>query len=48
MIAVLAAKWVGDLFNHSIYDCVIGLRGYPYLHEPCEAHSGTSCRTDMV
>ncbi|CAK9051480.1 H(+)/Cl(-) exchange transporter 5 (Chloride channel protein 5) (ClC-5) (Chloride transporter ClC-5) [Durusdinium trenchii] len=36
MIAVLAAKWVGDLFNHSIYDCVIGLRGYPYLHEPCE------------
>ncbi|CAJ1422249.1 unnamed protein product [Effrenium voratum] len=34
MIAVLAAKWVGDLFNDSIYDCCIHLRGYPYLHEP--------------
>ena len=37
MISVLAAKWVGDVFNQSIYDMVIHQRGYPFLHEPGEA-----------
>ncbi|CAL1131702.1 unnamed protein product [Cladocopium goreaui] len=44
MIAVLAAKWVGDIFNHSIYECVIHLRRYPFLNEPCEiTYSARAC-----
>jgi len=34
MLAVLAAKMVGEQFTGGIYDCCIKLRGYPYLHEP--------------
>ncbi|CAE7532786.1 CLCN5 [Symbiodinium natans] len=44
MIAVLAAKWIGDQYNNSIYDCVISLRGYPYLHEPNDVtYSARAC-----
>jgi len=36
MLAILTAKFVGDLFGEGIYDAHIVLRGYPYLHEPHE------------
>jgi len=36
MLAVLTAKFVGDVFGDGIYDACIILRGYPYLHEPDE------------
>ena len=35
---------VGDLFSHGIYDCMIHLRGYPFLHEHCEVtYSARAC-----
>merc|ERR1719393_545809 len=38
MIAVLFAKWTGDLFTGGIYDCYITIRNYPFLHEPDDIH----------
>merc|ERR550514_953025 len=32
----MLAKWVGDYFTIGIYDYIIIVRGYPYLHEPDE------------
>ncbi|KAI3642083.1 hypothetical protein MP228_011638 [Amoeboaphelidium protococcarum] len=35
MIAVMTSKWVGDALNgkNSIYECIVELKGYPYLDE---------------
>jgi len=47
MLALITAKVVGDLFSEGIYDAVIVLRGYPYLHEPGEESFGTACEDIM-
>jgi len=47
MIAVLTAKFVGDSFGQGIYDRVIELRGYPYLHDPDEHGCDTRARSLM-
>jgi len=41
MLAVLTAKFVGDVFSDGIYDACIVLRGYPYLHEPDDVSFNT-------
>merc|ERR1712226_940946 len=37
MIVCMISKWTGDYFNEGIYDSLIKLRNYPFLHEPDEA-----------
>eukprot|EP00928_Gymnodinium_smaydae_P070198 TRINITY_DN5409_c2_g2_i1.p1 TRINITY_DN5409_c2_g2~~TRINITY_DN5409_c2_g2_i1.p1 ORF type:complete len:758 (+),score=165.50 TRINITY_DN5409_c2_g2_i1:67-2274(+) len=36
MVVCTLAKWVGDSFTIGIYDYIIVIRKYPYLHEPDE------------
>merc|ERR1719409_177902 len=36
MIVCMLAKWVGDYFTIGIYDYLILVRKYPFLHEPDE------------
>lgn len=36
MVVCMIAKWVGDSFTQGIYDYIITIRKYPYLHEPDE------------
>merc|ERR1712242_345334 len=36
MIVCMLAKWVGDMYTIGIYDYIIIIRGYPFLHEPDE------------
>eukprot|EP00931_Biecheleriopsis_adriatica_P078252 TRINITY_DN51707_c0_g1_i1.p1 TRINITY_DN51707_c0_g1~~TRINITY_DN51707_c0_g1_i1.p1 ORF type:complete len:738 (+),score=122.20 TRINITY_DN51707_c0_g1_i1:84-2297(+) len=36
MFACFTAKWVGDYFCPGIYDYMIMVRKYPFLHEPSE------------
>eukprot|EP00928_Gymnodinium_smaydae_P070199 TRINITY_DN5409_c2_g3_i1.p1 TRINITY_DN5409_c2_g3~~TRINITY_DN5409_c2_g3_i1.p1 ORF type:complete len:736 (+),score=128.75 TRINITY_DN5409_c2_g3_i1:93-2300(+) len=36
MVVCTLAKWVGDYFTIGIYDYIIVIRKYPYLHEPDE------------
>merc|ERR1712050_752982 len=33
MITCLVSKAVGDYWGAGIYDCMIKIRGYPFLHE---------------
>mmetsp|Transcript_3374 Transcript_3374/g.7745 ORF Transcript_3374/g.7745 Transcript_3374/m.7745 type:complete len:767 (+) Transcript_3374:64-2364(+) len=47
MLAVLTAKWVGDIFTIGIYDYVILIRKYPFLHEPDEVTYHTVARQLM-
>lgn len=47
MLVCLVAKWVGDLFNEGIYDCLIKLRQYPFLHEPDENSFGVTAQDVM-
>ena len=34
MLSVMISKWVGDFFNHSIYEVCIHNAGYPYVFSP--------------
>lgn len=36
MVVCTLAKWVGDYYTIGIYDYIIVIRNYPYLHEPDE------------
>jgi len=36
MVVCMLAKWVGDYYTIGIYDYLIIVRKYPYLHEPDE------------
>merc|ERR1719199_2360166 len=36
MVVCMLAKWVGDYFTIGIYDYIIIVRKYPFLHEPDE------------
>merc|ERR1719163_2426767 len=36
MVVCMLAKWVGDYFTIGIYDYLILVRRYPFLHEPDE------------
>jgi chloride channel 3/4/5 len=36
MVVCMLAKWVGDAFTIGIYDYIIIIRKYPFLHEPDE------------
>eukprot|EP00929_Paragymnodinium_shiwhaense_P030644 TRINITY_DN17329_c0_g1_i1.p1 TRINITY_DN17329_c0_g1~~TRINITY_DN17329_c0_g1_i1.p1 ORF type:complete len:761 (-),score=159.44 TRINITY_DN17329_c0_g1_i1:292-2574(-) len=42
MIVCMLAKWVGDYFTIGIYDYLILVRRYPFLHEPDEVTFHTS------
>lgn len=43
MLAVLAAKQVGDSLNDGIHDCYIVLKGYPFLEEELEVTFTERC-----
>eukprot|EP00929_Paragymnodinium_shiwhaense_P030513 TRINITY_DN17284_c0_g1_i2.p1 TRINITY_DN17284_c0_g1~~TRINITY_DN17284_c0_g1_i2.p1 ORF type:complete len:743 (-),score=152.71 TRINITY_DN17284_c0_g1_i2:49-2277(-) len=36
MLVCMLAKWVGDMYTIGIYDAIIVIRKYPFLHEPDE------------
>jgi len=38
MVVCTLAKWVGDYYTIGIYDYIILVRKYPYLHEPDEEY----------
>merc|ERR1719510_1787300 len=42
MLTVLTSKFVGDAFTIGIYDYVILIRNYPFLHEPDEITFNTT------
>ena len=45
LLTVTIAKWVGDCFNHSLYDVDLDLRHVPFLHhEPSHAMSSMRAR----
>lgn len=49
MIGVLTAKWVGDsLLYGGIYDQLIHLRGYPFLHDGPPGSAFKSAGTIMT
>eukprot|EP00929_Paragymnodinium_shiwhaense_P030646 TRINITY_DN17329_c0_g2_i1.p1 TRINITY_DN17329_c0_g2~~TRINITY_DN17329_c0_g2_i1.p1 ORF type:complete len:762 (-),score=183.28 TRINITY_DN17329_c0_g2_i1:358-2643(-) len=47
MIVCMLAKWVGDYFTIGIYDYLILVRRYPFLHEPDEVTFNTYARDVM-
>merc|ERR1719238_1704205 len=47
MIVCMLAKWVGDYFTIGIYDSLILVRKYPFLHEPDEVTFHTSAKDVM-
>jgi chloride channel 3/4/5 len=47
MIVCMLAKWVGDAFTLGIYDYIIAVRKYPFLHEPDELSFHTFAKDVM-
>eukprot|EP00927_Polykrikos_kofoidii_P070425 TRINITY_DN6665_c0_g1_i6.p1 TRINITY_DN6665_c0_g1~~TRINITY_DN6665_c0_g1_i6.p1 ORF type:complete len:767 (-),score=105.57 TRINITY_DN6665_c0_g1_i6:126-2357(-) len=47
MIVCMLAKWVGDAFTIGIYDYIIVVRKYPFLHEPDEVTFNTKASDIM-
>lgn len=47
MIVCTLAKWVGDYFTIGIYDYIILVRRYPFLHEPDEVTYHTTAEDLM-
>eukprot|EP00929_Paragymnodinium_shiwhaense_P030649 TRINITY_DN17329_c0_g4_i1.p1 TRINITY_DN17329_c0_g4~~TRINITY_DN17329_c0_g4_i1.p1 ORF type:complete len:744 (-),score=132.27 TRINITY_DN17329_c0_g4_i1:157-2388(-) len=47
MVVCMLAKWVGDQFTIGIYDYIIQIRKYPFLHEPDEVTFST-CAEDVM
>jgi len=47
MVACLSAKWVGDCFTEGIYDYMIQVRKYPFLHEVTEDQRASTAQDVM-
>ena len=38
MLVLLISKTIGDIFNHSVYDQIVHIKGLPFLEEPPEPY----------
>ena len=48
MVAIFAARFVGDLFNHSLFDMAMASAGYPFLEPHSERRFATLCAEDVM
>ena len=48
MVAIFAARFVGDIFNISLFDAAMAHAGYPFLEPEPERHFASLCAEDVM